>query len=160
VSGWPERIRIGELHEVRMVHELEARGWTAQRCGQGTFPAAIRAALRHTETALRRFPDMIAANGPDLIAIDAKTRMPSTDSDRYSVSRDSLRAGHQFQGANPDISFYFIFGDLHVLTPAEVSTHSTHSTRQHTGSYYFVDTRHAHTFDGVFGRANAARSAT
>lgn len=159
MSSWPERIRIGELHEARVVRELEARSWTVQRCGQGTFPAAIQAALRHTEAALRHFPDMIAAKGPELIAIDAKTRMPSNHSDRYSISRDSLRAGLQFQGANADISFYFVFGDLHVLTPAEISCYSTHGARQHTGSYHFVDTRHAHPFDDVFGAADSARSA-
>jgi Holliday junction resolvase len=159
MTGWPERIQIGELHEVRIVRELEARGWTVQRCGQGTFPAAIQTALRRTETALRRFPDMIAAKGADLIAIDAKTRMPSTHSDRYSISRNSLRAGLQFQGVNADISFYFAFGDLRILTPAEISCYSTHGARQHTGSYHFVDTRHAHTFDDAFGTAGSGRSA-
>jgi hypothetical protein len=159
VAGWLERNQIGELHEVRVARELKLRGWTVLRCGQGTFPVEIQAALRHTEAALRHFPDMIAAKGSDLIAIDAKTRMPSTQSNRYSISRSGLRAGHQFQGANPDVSFYFAFGDLQVLTPSEISCYSTHGTRQHSGSYYFVDTRHAHTFNDVFGTADAARSA-
>lgn len=102
---------------------------------------------------------MIAAKGTDLVAIDAKTRMPSTHSARYSISRSSLRAGLQFQGANPDISFYFVFGDLQVLTPAEISCYSAHGTRHHTGSYYFIDTRHAHTFSEAFGAAGSQRSA-
>ena len=65
--------------------------WIAQRCGQGTFPAAIQADCATQKQPC--VPDLIAAKGTDLIAIDPKTHMPSAHSARYSISCSSLRAG-------------------------------------------------------------------
>jgi Holliday junction resolvase len=158
MSDWNTRKTVGDRHEVRVMRELEHRGWTAHRCGQGTYPTAIREALQRSDTALRQFPDLIASRGPDLVAIDAKTSLPSTVSDRYAVSRTCVRAGLVFAGANAPMPLFYVFGDLRVLTPAEVAHYTADSWRPPGGSYHLVSTARAHQFDEVFG-APAARSA-
>ncbi|MCX4985887.1 hypothetical protein [Streptomyces sp. NBC_00572] len=57
-----------------MAAALRARGWTVHPCGQGIYPPAVRDALRRTRSALRHFPDPIAAHGNDLDTIDAEDR--------------------------------------------------------------------------------------
>lgn len=46
--------------------------------------------------------------------------MPSTDTDRYAVSADTVTAGLFFTAAHAPTPLYYVFGDLKVLTPAEV----------------------------------------
>ncbi|MEU4516890.1 hypothetical protein AB0G05_46035 [Nonomuraea wenchangensis] len=94
---------------------------------------------------------MIAARGMDVVTIDAKDRMPSTHSDRYTISRKSLLAGLQFLGMHAPIPLFYVLGDLHVLTPAEVMHYGAIEFRQPAGSYYFISTYRAHQFDEVFG---------
>ena len=86
VTHWQDRKKVGDAHEQRIAAELQARGWTVQRCGQGTYPPVIRQALVRTDSALRYFPDLIAARDGELVTIDAKDRMPSTHTDRYAIS--------------------------------------------------------------------------
>ncbi|AVZ77033.1 hypothetical protein SLUN_37530 [Streptomyces lunaelactis] len=99
-------------------------------CGRGTYPTAIQNALRLTSSALRQFPDLIAARGPDPIAIDAKTRMPSTTTNRYAISCKCLLAGLQFLGLYAPVPLYYVFGDLTVLTPPEAMHYPSNATRQ------------------------------
>ncbi|MCG5213356.1 hypothetical protein [Streptosporangium sp. KLBMP 9127] len=131
--------------------ELQHRGWTVQLCGQGTYPAEIQRALRHCDSPLRQFPDMIAARGMDIVTIDAKDRMPSTHTDRYTISRKSVLAGLQFLGTNAPIPLFYVLGDLSVLTPPEVMHYGAAELRCPTGSYFFISTYRAHRFDEVFG---------
>ncbi|MEU5668573.1 hypothetical protein, partial [Streptomyces longwoodensis] len=127
MTQWQDRQAIGDMHERRVAAALRARGWTVQPCGQGTYPPAIREALRRTRSALRHFPDLIAARGADLVTIDAKDRMPSTDTDRYAVSADTVTAGLFFTAAHAPTPLYYVFGDLKVLTPAEVVHYTAHA---------------------------------
>jgi hypothetical protein len=159
VTNWHARKALGDQHEQDVIRALQHRGWTVQPCGQGTYPTAIQQALRLSDSALRQFPDMIAARGTEVVAIDAKTRMPSTTTDQYAISRKCLLAGLQFLGMNAPVPLYYVFGDLRVLTPAEVMHHSSDAARHPSGSYHWVSTRRAHPFDTVFGDAAAAKSA-
>lgn len=151
MADWQTRHQVGDLHEQRVIWELQRRGWTTHRCGQGTFPPAIRQALRRTESALRHFPDLIAARGTHLVTIDAKTRLPSTHTTRYAVSRTCLTAGMQFLGMNTPFPLFYVFGDLSVLTPVEIMYYASIGHQPPGGSYYLVSTRLAHPFDEVFG---------
>jgi Holliday junction resolvase len=159
VRQWQDRKAIGDAHEQRVAAALRARGWTVHPCGQGTYPPAVRDALRRTRSALRQFPDLIAARGADLITIDAKDRMPSTDTDRYAISTDTVNAGLLFTAAHAPTPLYYVFGDLKVLTPAEVVHYTVHALRHRSGVYHLVGTARAHRFDEVFGSAGTAAAA-
>ncbi|WP_037851603.1 hypothetical protein [Streptomyces sp. NRRL S-340] len=148
---WQDRQAVGEAHERRVSAALRARGWTVHPCGQGTFPPAVQEALRRTRSALRQFPDLIAARGADLVTIDAKDRMPSTDSHRYAVSTDTVNAGLLFTAIHAPTPLYYVFGDLKVLTPAEVVHYTAHALRHHSGAFHLIRTEQAHPFDDVFG---------
>ncbi|WP_328786126.1 hypothetical protein [Streptomyces sp. NBC_00273] len=155
MTQWQHRKAVGDLHEQRVAAALHARGWTVHPCGQGTYPHAVREALRRTRSALRQFPDLIAARGSELITIDAKDRMPSTHSDRYAISTATLNAGLLLTAAHAPTPLYYVFGDLKVLTPAEVLHYTDHALRHSSGAYHLVSTHRAHSFDNVFGPAVA-----
>ncbi|MET9957228.1 hypothetical protein ABZ135_37525 [Streptomyces sp. NPDC006339] len=151
MTQWQERKQVGEAHEARVATALRARGWTVQRCGQGTYAPPIRHTLARTDSALRYFPDLIAARDGELVTIDAKDRMPSTHTDRYSISSAALTAGLLFTAAHAPTPLYYVFGDLKVLTPAEVHHYTAHARRHRSGAWVMVATRQAHSFDEVFG---------
>lgn len=151
MAGWHERKAKGDDHERDVKDLLEQLGWEVQLCGQGTFLPLIREALRHTDSGLRQFPDMLAARGRDIVAIDAKTRMESTGTGNYAVSRTCLQAGLQMTSSLAPVRLFYVFGDYRVLTPAEVMAYSCHAQLHTSGSYHLVDTRYAHRFDDVFG---------
>ncbi|WP_406349776.1 hypothetical protein [Streptomyces sp. NBC_00658] len=159
MTQWQDRWAVGEAHERRVAAALRARGWTVHPCGQGTYPPAVRDALRQTRSALRQFPDLIAARGTDLVTIDAKDRMPSTDTDRYAVSTDTVNAGLLFTAAHAPTPLYYVFGDLKVLPPAEVVHYAAHALRHRSGAFHLVRTERAHRFDEVFGSAGTAAAA-
>jgi hypothetical protein len=129
-----------------------------QACGQGTYPAPIQEALRCTRSALRQFPDLIAARGTDLITIDAKDRMPSTHSNRYAIGTATVNAGLLFTATHAPTPLHYVLGDMKVLTPAEVLHYTIHALRHRSGAYHLVSSHHAHPFDEVFG-PEAARAA-
>ena len=155
VTHWQDRKRIGDAHEQRVAIELQARGWTVQRCGQGTYPPAIRHALARTDSALRYFPDLIAARDGELVTIDAKDRMPSTHTNRYAISTATLKAGLLFTATHAPTPLYYVFGDLKVLTPSEVHHYNTHARHHPSGAWILVATRQAHPFEEVFGTNTA-----
>lgn len=159
MADWHTRKAKGDEHEHDVKILLEQCGWTVQFCGQGTFLPHIQEALCRTDSALRQFPDMIAARGHDLVVIDAKTRMESTGTNRYAISRTCLHAGLQMTGTLAPVPLFYVFGDLGVLTPPEVMAYSCHAKIHTSGSYYLVDTRYAHRFDEVFGPRALLRSA-
>lgn len=151
MTDWLARKTIGDQHEQTVKNALEARGWIVHPCGQGTYPAPIRQALRHTPSALRYFPDLIAARGSELVTIDAKSRMPSTTSRNYAISHKCALAGLQFMGVHAPVPLYYVLGDLHVLTPAEVLYNSCHTLHPTNGAYHLVSSQRALSFDDVFG---------
>lgn len=153
--NWEPRKAAGDHHEARVMRALQDRGWTVQACGQGTFPAPIRDALRRTRSALRQFPDLIAARGTDLVTIDPKDRMPSTHSDRYAISTATVNAGLLFTATHAPTPLYYVLGDMKVLSPAEVLHYTVHAQRHHSGAYHLVSSRQAHSFDEVFGSKTA-----
>lgn len=155
MADWQARKAVGDRHEQRVMRELALRGWAVQAVGQGSYPEAIRQALRRTDSPLRQFPDILAARGPAVVAIDAKTSMPGAASGRFAVSRTCLTAGLQFQGQNIDVPLYYVFGDLAVLTPAEIACYPREVEHAGGGSYVLIRTDRAHTFDEVFGHAHA-----
>ncbi|MFG2754084.1 hypothetical protein [Streptomyces xanthophaeus] len=114
--------------------------------------------MSYTRSALRQFPDLIAARGSELVTIDAKDRVPSTHSDRYAISTATVNAGLVFTAAHAPTPLYYVFGDMKVLTPVEVLHYTEHALRHRTGAYHLVRTNHAHPFDEVFGAA-AVRAA-
>jgi hypothetical protein len=134
---------------------LRDRGWTVQACGQGTYPAPIQDALCRTRSALRQFPDLIAARGGELVTIDAKDRMPSTHSNRYAISATAVNAGLLFTATHAPAPLYYVLGDMKVLTPAEVLHYTVHAMRHRSGAYHLVSSQQAHLFDDVFGQAAA-----
>ncbi|MFD9865008.1 PDDEXK family nuclease [Streptomyces alboflavus] len=151
MADWLARKTIGDQHERTVKNALEARGWTVHPCGQGTYPAPIQQALRHTLSALRYFPDLIAARGSELVTIDAKARMPSTTSGNYAISHKCALAGLQFMGVHAPVPLYYVLGDLRVLTPAEVLHDTFHTLRPTSGAYHLVSSQLAFPFDEVFG---------
>ncbi|MFF3624945.1 hypothetical protein [Streptomyces sp. NPDC002467] len=155
MTPWQDRKTVGDRHELRVATALRTRGWTVHPCGQGTYPPAVREALRRTRSALRQFPDLIAARGTEIVTIDAKDRMPSTNTSRYAISVSTVNAGLQYTAIHAPTPLYYVFGDLKVLTPAEVLHYTDHALRHSSGAYHLVSTRHAHSFDGVFGCAVA-----
>lgn len=151
VTHWQNRKAIGDAHEQRVTKTLRACGWTVQPCGQGTYPPAIQHALARTHSALRYFPDLIAARDGEAITIDAKDSMPSTHSDRYAISTATLNAGLLFTAAHAPTPLYYVFGDLKVLTPSEVHHYTTHARPHRSGAWVLVATGQAHPFEEVFG---------
>ncbi|MFJ1975299.1 hypothetical protein ACIO93_42525 [Streptomyces sp. NPDC087903] len=155
---WQDRKAVGDLHEQRVANALRARGWTVHPCGQGTYPSQVREALRRTHSALRQFPDLIAARGEEIVTIDAKDHMPSARTNRYAISTTTINAGLQLTAVHAPTPLYYVFGDLKVLTPAEILHYTDHALRHSSGAYHLVSTHRAHPFDDVFGSA-AARAA-
>ncbi|MFC8494156.1 hypothetical protein ACFUJU_25875 [Streptomyces sp. NPDC057235] len=158
VTRWQDRKHTGDMHEQRVMLALQNLGWAVQRCGQGTYAPPIREALARTDSALRYFPDLIAAREGRLVTIDAKDRMPSTHTDRYAISNATLKAGLLFTAAHAPTPLYYVFGDLKVLTPSEVQHYAAHARQHASGAWLMVSTRQAHAFDDVFN-APTARAA-
>ncbi|MEU5810712.1 hypothetical protein [Streptomyces sp. NPDC047718] len=155
MTKWQDRRAVGDLHEARVADALRARGWTVQPCGQGTYLPAIRHALARTGSVLRYFPDLIAARGGELVTIDAKDRMPSTHSRRYAISTATANAGLLFTATHAPTPLYYVFGDLKVLTPAEVLHYTAHTRSPSSGAWLMIATDRAHAFDEVFGATSA-----
>ncbi|MFJ9871214.1 hypothetical protein [Streptomyces sp. NPDC101165] len=150
-----DRKKVGDAHEQHVADLLQTRGWTVQRCGRGTYPPAIRDALACADSALRYFPDLIAARNGELVTVDTKDRMPSTHTDRYAISTAALNAGLLFTTAHAPPPLYYVFGDLKVLTPSEVHHYSTHAHRHSSGAWVLITTQQAHFFEEVFGTSTA-----
>ncbi|MFI7641660.1 hypothetical protein [Nonomuraea sp. NPDC049400] len=158
-SPWQQRYDIGIQHEQYVVNELSRRGWEVTPAGQGTFPEALRQALSRTNSALRYFPDMLATRAGDIVAIDAKTRMPASHTQRYAISRPCLDAGLRFVALYQPIPLYYVFGDLGVTTPAEVIAYRPIAQPHPSGAYYLIQQHRTHPFDEVFGHLLAITAA-
>ncbi|WP_433355582.1 hypothetical protein ACQP25_17120 [Microtetraspora malaysiensis] len=148
MNTWNQRIAAGERHEQRVANELRQRGWDVAPWGQGVMPDPIRQAISRTRW--KNFPDLVATRDGELVTIDAKDRMSSTETGRFAVARDCVYFGLQFVVAF-GVPVFYVFGNLGVLTPSEVMTYGSQGPRGFGGSYYLVNGRLAHPFDDVFG---------
>jgi hypothetical protein len=74
-------------------HGTSRAAWTVDPWGQGILSVEIRDAIQRGESRLRFLPDLIAARNGELITIDCKDRMRSTDSGRYAVTRQRVNFG-------------------------------------------------------------------
>lgn len=147
---WKDRKAAGDAHEERVIQELEARGWTVSRAGSGTYKPEVQYALSRTDSRFREFPDLLAARGLDIVAIDAKDRVSSAETGRYAISRRCVAAGQLWTGSY-GLPLFYVLGNLGVLTPSEVMAYGMSGPRGMGGSYYLVNARLAHQFDDVFG---------
>lgn len=147
---WEQRKAVGDALETRVAEELTDRGWVTAPWGQGVLPPEIRQALSRSESRFRHFADLIAARDGDVVTIDCKDRMQSTETGRYAISRSCVSFGLQFVAAF-GLPVFYVFGNLGVLTPTEVMAYATIGPRVRGGAYYLVNGGLAHQFDGVFG---------
>lgn len=147
--GLQERKQTGDAHHRRVAEELGSRGWRTAPWGRGILPPDIRSALVTSASSLRHFPDLVAAQHGELVAVDCQNYVRSAESGRFAVSRNCVSFGLQFHAAF-GIPLYYVFGNLGVLTPVEVLAYT--STRFKTGgASYLVDAKLAHPFDDIFG---------
>lgn len=158
MTTFSERLAVGDTHQQRVERELESRNWTVSPWGQGILPEAIRQGIRDSGSRFGHFPDLVAARPGELVTIDAKDKMRSTDTGRYAISRECVSFGLQFVAAF-GIPVYYVFGNLGVLCPAEVMSYGTIGPRATGGAYYLVSERLAHHFDDVFGNPQTGSAA-
>lgn len=130
------------------------RGWHVNPWGQGVLDEPVREALKsgYGEN-IRHTPDLLAAREGEVILIDCKSRMTSSDTGRHSISRAAVRAHRQIEAVY-DVPIYYVFDDLGVLTPWEVITvggAGPHLRVGNRGSYYLVSAGLTRPFDDVFG---------
>ncbi|HEV2452537.1 MAG TPA: hypothetical protein VGS62_11505 [Streptosporangiaceae bacterium] len=148
MAAYAERAATGDQHERRVRLELQRRpDWTVTPWGQSILPEATRQALRDSRSRFRHFPDLVASRPGEIVTIDAKDRMRSTETARYAVARECVSFGLQFFAAF-SIPVYYVFGNLGVLCPTEVASYGRLAPG---GAYYLVSERLAHQFDDVFG---------
>jgi hypothetical protein len=94
-------------------------------------------------------PDLIATRRGDLVAIDCKDSMRRIP--RYSIKRECLEFGIQFCAVFKTPLLY-VFGNLGVLTPAELQAYpALVGPPAPTGAYVLVDGNRTRRFDDVFG---------
>lgn len=153
---WNERKAVGDAHEHRVSHELEQRGWTVAEWGKGTMPPEINEAMRASGSPWNHFPDLVASRDGDIITVDSKDRMSSVDTGRYAVKRECVAFGLRFYGSF-GIPLFYVFGNLGVLTPQEVSSYGIVGPRVRGGAYFLVNGSMAHLFDDVFGTPRQQR---
>lgn len=156
MSTWEQRKAAGDDHEQRVAKALEEHGWEVARWGQSILTDRIRATLSQSESRWKHFPDLVAARDGDIVTIDAKDRMRSTETGRYAISRGCLSFGLQFLAAF-GIPVFYVFGNLTVLTPPEVQSYGRVGPRARGGAYYLINGHLAHPFDDVFGAPEEGR---
>lgn len=147
---WDKSKAVGDAHEARVMQELASREWHTAQWGQAILPDPVRRALSASNTRWRHFPDIVAVRNGEIVAIDCKDRMASTTTGRYAIKRDCVSFGLQFLAAF-NIPIFYVFGNLGVLTPTEVTSYGTIGPRATGGAYYLIGDRLGHNFDDVFG---------
>ncbi|MER8073442.1 hypothetical protein ABTZ59_34910 [Streptomyces sp. NPDC094034] len=119
MPSFQKRKAIGDAHEQRVTQELNRRGWHVSPWGQGVMGEPERLALHHTTSLLRWTPDLIAAQGRQVVLIDCKSRMTSRTSRRHVVERAAV-AAHLQLVAWTQLPLYCVFDNLDLLTPRDV----------------------------------------
>ena len=150
MTTFADQLAVGCAHESRVATELEARGWTVTAWGQGILPDATRRTLRGTRSRFRHFPDLVASRAGEIVTVDAKDQLHATETGRYAVSRECVSFGLQFYAAF-GLPLFYVFGNLGVLCPTEITSYGHIGPRATGGAYYLVDGRMARIFDDVFG---------
>lgn len=156
--NWEQRKAAGDALEQWVAKELEDRGWEVTPYGQGTLPAGTRSAISAGGYPWRYAPDLFASRDGDVVAVDAKDRMRSTQSDRYALKKDCVTFGIGFV-AMSGVPIFYVFGNLGVLAPTEVQAYGSLGPRARGGAYYLVPGRLGHHFDDVFGSKAAQERA-
>lgn len=153
MTDWETRKTVGDIHEQCVAEELALRGWEVSSWGQGLLGPAAREALRHTDSALRWQPDLIAARGDSVVMVDCKSRMTSSRTGRHAVERAAVKV-HRSLIADMDLPLYYVFENLGVLTPEDVLSAGRLGPHTRVGSgapYYLVDSGMDRLFDEIFG---------
>lgn len=150
MSTWEERKAISDAHEQYVAEEFRRRLWVVAPWGQGHLPTEIRDAIYGNDYRDRYQPDLIAARDGDVVKVDCKTRMRSTDTGRFAISRHCVDAGLNLLSFGPPV-FYVLGDDMRVITPSEVQAYCTVGPRARGGAYYLVPEALGHPFDVVFG---------
>ena len=70
MTSFQQRKAIGDAHERYVAEQLTERGWEVDFWGQGQLSRAFQCAIRKTDSSIRWFPDLIAAEAKDLVLID------------------------------------------------------------------------------------------
>lgn len=156
VLAFRQRLAIGEELEVRVAHELTARGWTVIRHGQGVWPEEIRSALKAQDSDYRYAPDLLAARGNNFVMIDCKNVMRARDGDCHNISRKSLAAMRKL-AALGDEAVYYVFDSLGVMTPEEVLSWQRLRRVGDAGSHIMIPRHLPAPFDDVFGFQGTGR---
>jgi hypothetical protein len=153
MTSWGTRKQIGDALETHVRNELHSRGWAANRWGQGILDERIRRVLRHSESAARWTPDLIAGRGESICFIDCKASMTSRTSRRHAVERAAVRAHLQLV-AWTHLPVYYVFDNLGVATPYDALIAGTDGPDQCAGSgtpYFLIAAANDRSFDSVFG---------
>ncbi|WP_330242110.1 hypothetical protein [Streptomyces sp. NBC_00525] len=161
MPSFQRRKAIGDAHEQRVTQELNRRGWHVSPWGQGIMGEPVRFALHHTTSSLRWTPDLIVAQGRQVILIDCKSCMTSQTSRRHAIERAAVNAHLQLV-AWTQLPLYYVFDNLELLTPYDALGLGQEGPRTTAGSgtpYLLVPTTHALTFDRVFGHSGGLRAA-
>jgi Holliday junction resolvase len=149
VASWQERKAVGDVHEQRVAAALQGCGWEVVAWGQATLPMPMRKAISNSQSPWRYFPDLIAVRGADLITIDAKDNMAGPNSPRYAIKKDCVQFGLEFFAVFK-IPLFYVFGNLGVLTPAEILAYLPNRSRPN-GAYFLIHAERTHPFDQAFG---------
>lgn len=144
---------VGDMLERRVACELDERRWSISPFGQGQLSPPVQRGLARTTCALRFLPDIVGVRGGDVVTIDAKSRMPGKETNRYYLRKEAVRAGHQFS-ALMDLPLFYVFDDLRVLTPFEVIAADRWTRRP----YYTIDSSAGRRFNDVFGHPSGQLS--
>ncbi|MFI1980776.1 hypothetical protein [Streptomyces wedmorensis] len=161
MPSFQRRKAIGDAHEQRVALELNRRGWHVSPWGQGILSKPVRYALHHTSSSLRWTPDLIAAQGRQVVLIDCKSRMTSQTSRRHVVERAAVTAHLQLV-AWTQLPLYYVFDNLDLLTPYDVLGYGQEGPRTAAGSgtpYVLVPAGRAVAFDCVFGTSDGLMAA-
>ncbi|QIK10948.1 hypothetical protein G7Z12_37670 [Streptomyces sp. ID38640] len=153
MPSFQDRKSVGDAHEHRVAQELLLRGWDVNTWGQAILNAAVRSALRGTNSSLRWTPDLVAAKGEQVFLIDCKHRMTSRTTHRHAVEQAAVMA-HLQLAAWSQLPVCYVFDNLEILTPHDILMTGRAGPRSVNGSgsaYYLIPTTRSFPFDEVFG---------
>jgi hypothetical protein len=155
------RLDRAQAFEEKVAAELVARGWVAERFGQGQLSEQMRDMIKRVKTRVRYMPDIIAAKRfgarTSLIFVDAKAGDKWRETGRHDVEAAALDGAEAFQ-AMADCPVYFVFSDGGVVTPAVFRELAAPGPYRGVGSGtpFLLATREVcQRFDAVFGFRDA-----
>jgi hypothetical protein len=147
MSGWRQERRTSSASPT----SLRLAAGPSRPGARAFLPEQTRQAIRNARSRFQHFPDLVAARSGEVVTVDAKDCMRSTDTDRYAISRECVSFGLHFYAAF-GLPLFYVFGNLGVLCPAEIMSYGNVGPRSTGGAYYLVSGRIARIFDDVFGQ--------